>query len=233
MSGVMVFVFLIAFSLMIWSFFSAKPVSKLARRSLTRKRATTYAFIATILTFIGVGITAPPTPDAPRESQQVLSSNKTVASPELQNETPAPEIVEEISEVPYTTESVNDNTILKGQQSVAVAGKNGVKTHRYEITKDSDKIVSKKLVSEAVTTQPINQVIHVGTKEVATQTQSSVSSAPSPQPTASSSSAGIVKKSRTSICHAPGTTYYSRTTNFTPYNSIEECLSSGGRLPKQ
>ena len=47
------------------------------------------------------------------------------------------------------------------------------------------------------------------------------------------SSDEIVKKSSTGICHAPGTSYYSRTKNFTPYNSIEECLDSGGRLPKR
>lgn len=41
-----------------------------------------------------------------------------------------------------------------------------------------------------------------------------------------------VKKSSTGICHEKGTTYYERTKNFTSYNSIEECLNSGGRLPK-
>ncbi|MBI2448626.1 thermonuclease family protein [Candidatus Microgenomates bacterium] len=40
-----------------------------------------------------------------------------------------------------------------------------------------------------------------------------------------------VKKSKTSICHAPGTTYYNQTIYFTPYNTIDECLDSGGRLP--
>lgn len=41
-----------------------------------------------------------------------------------------------------------------------------------------------------------------------------------------------VKKSSSGICHEINTTYYNRTTNFTPYNSIEDCLDSGGRLPK-
>jgi hypothetical protein len=43
---------------------------------------------------------------------------------------------------------------------------------------------------------------------------------------------GVVKKSRTGICHAPGTTYYAQTLNFISYESIEACLASGGRLPK-
>ena len=44
---------------------------------------------------------------------------------------------------------------------------------------------------------------------------------------------GVVKKSRSNICHAPGTTYYSRTTNFQAFDSLRACLSSGGRLPKR
>ena len=47
----------------------------------------------------------------------------------------------------------------------------------------------------------------------------------------STSNSGVVKKSSAGICHAPGTTYYFKTKNFTPYNSIEDCLNSGGRLP--
>lgn len=59
---------------------------------------------------------------------------------------------------------------------------------------------------------------------------------PAPAPVSSptpSSSGGVVKKSSTGICHAPGTTYYDKTTNYTPYNSIDACLASGGRLPKR
>lgn len=49
--------------------------------------------------------------------------------------------------------------------------------------------------------------------------------------TTDSSAGSVVKKSKTGICHAPGTTYYNKTKSFTPYNSIDECLKSGGRLP--
>jgi hypothetical protein len=53
--------------------------------------------------------------------------------------------------------------------------------------------------------------------------------APAPAPAPASS--GVIKKSSTGICHAPGTTYYDRTTNFTPYTTLDACLASGGRLP--
>lgn len=43
-----------------------------------------------------------------------------------------------------------------------------------------------------------------------------------------------VKKSSTGICHQKGVSnYYEKTKNFTSYNSLEECLDSGGRLPKR
>jgi len=42
-----------------------------------------------------------------------------------------------------------------------------------------------------------------------------------------------VKKSSTGICHAQGTTYFNKTTNYKPFDSIETCLKSGGRLPKK
>lgn len=42
-----------------------------------------------------------------------------------------------------------------------------------------------------------------------------------------------VKKSNAGICHKKGTNFYNNTKNFTAYNSIDDCLSSGGRLPKK
>ncbi len=48
-----------------------------------------------------------------------------------------------------------------------------------------------------------------------------------------SSSSPAVKKSDTGICHEEGTSYYKNTKKFTSYNSMDECLKSGGRLPKK
>ena len=42
-----------------------------------------------------------------------------------------------------------------------------------------------------------------------------------------------IKKSRSGICHCPGGQYYDRTTKLTPFRTIDECLSSGGRHPKR
>lgn len=44
--------------------------------------------------------------------------------------------------------------------------------------------------------------------------------------------AEIVKKSTSGICHDVQSPYFQRTKNYRPYDSLEECLHSGGRLPK-
>ena len=45
---------------------------------------------------------------------------------------------------------------------------------------------------------------------------------------------GPIKKATSSgICHEPGTPGYSATKKFTKYPTLEACLASGGRLPKQ
>jgi hypothetical protein len=41
-----------------------------------------------------------------------------------------------------------------------------------------------------------------------------------------------VKLSNTGICHDSSSGSYNRTKNFTPYQSLEDCLDAGGRLPK-
>jgi len=42
-----------------------------------------------------------------------------------------------------------------------------------------------------------------------------------------------VKKSNSGICHTPGSHYYNQTKHFIPFNTLDDCLKSGGRLPKR
>jgi hypothetical protein len=73
----------------------------------------------------------------------------------------------------------------------------------------------------SVSAKPTSNVIIIPTK----------SNAPTPTKIKETTN-NIVKKSKSGICHASGTTYYDKTTNYTSYKSIDECLNSGGRLPK-
>jgi|SRR5690554_1008827 len=47
----------------------------------------------------------------------------------------------------------------------------------------------------------------------------------------SGASAAIVKQSTSGICHSENSAHYERTKNFKPFDTIDECLSNGGRLP--
>jgi hypothetical protein len=46
------------------------------------------------------------------------------------------------------------------------------------------------------------------------------------------SHAAIVKMSKSGICHPENSPYYSRTKNYTAYQTLQDCLNAGGRLPK-
>ena len=41
-----------------------------------------------------------------------------------------------------------------------------------------------------------------------------------------------VKKSSSDICHEKGSQYYKQTKKYKSFNTIEDCLNSGGRLPR-
>ena len=43
----------------------------------------------------------------------------------------------------------------------------------------------------------------------------------------------VVKMSKSGICHDTSSQYYLRTKHYTPFNSLEDCLKAGGRLPKR
>ncbi len=45
------------------------------------------------------------------------------------------------------------------------------------------------------------------------------------------SASTIVKKSSGGICHPPQSSWYERTLKFIPFDSVQECLNSNGRLP--
>jgi len=55
---------------------------------------------------------------------------------------------------------------------------------------------------------------------------------PAGQPSAAVPAVPIVKKSDSGICHDAKSPSYERTKKFTEFKTIDECLKSGGKLPK-
>jgi hypothetical protein len=58
--------------------------------------------------------------------------------------------------------------------------------------------------------------------------------APAGQPAAAAAAAEpIVKKSDSGICHDKNSASYERTKKFTEFKTLDECVKSGGKLPKK
>jgi len=48
----------------------------------------------------------------------------------------------------------------------------------------------------------------------------------------STADAAVVKMSGSGLCHPPQSSWYERTKNYQAFESLEECLASGGKLPQ-
>ena len=55
---------------------------------------------------------------------------------------------------------------------------------------------------------------------------------PAGQPVTAGSATPVVKKSDSGICHDAKSPSYERTKKFTEFKTVDECLKSGGKLPK-
>jgi len=135
----------------------------------------------------------------------------------------------EKEEVPFGEETRNDSTLAKGSTKVLQEGSKGEISRTYTHTYKGGKEQSKVLKEEKVSKLPVNKVTLVGTY-VYTPPKAAPAT---PKTTTPPSSSGAVKLSKNGICHAPGTTYYNQTTNFTGFPSLQACLNAGGRMPKR
>ena len=67
--------------------------------------------------------------------------------------------------VPFETIEQNDDTLPKGQTKVIKEGVNGERTVLTEVS-TVDGVQTRKVVDNSITTQPVNKIVAVGTKEV-------------------------------------------------------------------
>jgi resuscitation-promoting factor RpfB len=70
----------------------------------------------------------------------------------------------ESSDIPFTTVTKNDPTLLVGTKKVGQEGKNGTLVRTYQLRFADGKQTAKTLVSQQTTVQPVQQVILIGTK---------------------------------------------------------------------
>ena len=71
--------------------------------------------------------------------------------------------------IAFETVRQDDPTLEKGKEVVAQNGANGTRTIIYTVTYTDGKETGRTVASDKVTTEPVNQIIKVGTKEVQVQ----------------------------------------------------------------
>lgn len=69
------------------------------------------------------------------------------------------------NDIAYSSVSVEDASLTKGKEEIAVAGENGVLETTEEVVYIDGVISSKKVISTNVIKEPVTEEIHIGTKE--------------------------------------------------------------------
>ncbi len=77
------------------------------------------------------------------------------------------EKVTDVVEEPISYETIDrkDSSLEKGKEKVITEGQEGIMSKTYELTQENGKTISKKLVSEKMVKEKVDQVVAVGTKE--------------------------------------------------------------------
>jgi uncharacterized protein YabE (DUF348 family) len=75
------------------------------------------------------------------------------------------ERVEEEVPIPYRTEQLKNPDLLRGRQTVVTEGQPGILLRIYEIVYANGEEEERRLVDEKRIAEPVNKVVHVGTKE--------------------------------------------------------------------
>lgn len=213
---------------------------RITKRTFLRRHILAAAFVSLLVVTIGfgtvLGVTEPESVRQSRiETQRLEDEAKAQAERDRQQtereaEARRTQVKTEVKHeaITFTSENREDGSIPKGETRVGQEGVAGEKQLTYLVTYKDGVEVGRELSGEVVTKEPIVQVTLVGTyvapAPVSTPAPAATNAAPA-------QSTGIVKLSNNGICHAPGTTYYSRTKNFTGFSSLQECLNAGGRMP--
>ena len=97
-----------------------------------------------------------------------ININKTDNDQTQSQQTEAERTVTETKKesISYETKTVEDDSIEYGQTVVRTEGSYGEKTYTYNVTYKGDKEISRELVKEEITKQPVAKVIAKGTKIV-------------------------------------------------------------------
>lgn len=122
--------------------------------------------VAIAITSVGVLVLGGAMGYATYNNLAQLGSNTQASAPVQEVRKPVERTKEETKteSIAYNTEYVEDDTLEYGKTKERTAGSNGVKTYTYRVVYLDNIEQSRELISEEVTTQPINRVVAKGTK---------------------------------------------------------------------
>lgn len=116
--------------------------------------------VASILSLGTIGAMAQPgTPSSSTPPASNVSTQPQKPQPKVETKT-----VTTTEPIVYTSSTVNDASLAQGITQTRTAGVNGVRTFTYEVTLTDNVETARKEVSNAITTQPVAEVIAHGTK---------------------------------------------------------------------
>jgi hypothetical protein len=199
---------LISLACFVWGLISPEHLANKTKikRPLTRKHTSLgFGIVAVILVGL-IGLTSPKTVilnTANAAAHKPAPPRPASASKPTDNITTKQ--VVETQAIPFTSTNEDDNSLAKGQTHIKQAGQNGVETLTYNVVYSNGNQTSKNLVSQAATTQPINQILEIGTYVAPVPV--AASSAPAPPPAAApapASSASCTPLSNEGNCYEPG-----------------------------
>lgn len=179
-------------------------IRPLSVRRESRKSVLLFFGKAIILFFVLFCISMP---SVPISDQQSIASTSNQQSQVVEGD------VSETDDIPRNTIEKNSSNSNEPQ----VKGESVEKSIPQEAPRIVPEAIREPAQTDPAAIPAVSNSAH--NTEVATNVQKNISE--------------VVKMSNSHICHAPGTTYYDRTIHYTPYDSLEECLAAGGRLPKR
>jgi uncharacterized protein YabE (DUF348 family) len=159
MSTVLTLLLLVVLFLFVWGIISPASLPGTKQKSITRKQVLLRFGAGALVVFILLGIAAPEPQDKALTVESAGSSQAEVVEPKTTTE----QLIETES-LPFQRLTRNDATLLEGVSQITIAGVAGTKMLTYELTLVDGKQTDKKLIKEAVTAQPIDEVTNVGTK---------------------------------------------------------------------
>lgn len=225
MSSVFTLLFLASLVALVWGLIKPHHVAKVAQkakitRPVTRKHSGLVFGSLIILFSVLTAVTSPSQPN----TQQVKLTSSNSSSPQVKGDSVTIKTDIETQSIPFTVKNENDSNLAKGQTKVVQQGKDGTRTLTYLVTYANDTQTDKQLQSSKVTTQPVDQVVEVGTYVAPTPQSTTYSVAPtttihsSPAPAPTNCTNGTyVNSSGNTVCRP-------ETSSTVPAGATAQCV---------